>query len=237
MEYALVTGGSRNIGAAIARRLTEDGLGVVILDRVEPEHDAFVSFIDQDLTEVDGLRRRLGEIVSTFPVTRLVNNAGIVLPAAVDETDPADMARVHAVNVVAPVICLQSVLPTMRAAGMGRVVNVSSRVALGKELRTAYAASKAGLHGMTKTWALELGRFGITANAIGPGPIRTSLFDQVNPSGDPRTKAVVDAIPVRRMGTPDDVADAVSFLSSERAGFVTGQVIYVCGGMTVGAAG
>src|SRR3546814_3227021 len=91
------------------------------------------------------------------------------------------------------------------ARGVGRIVNISSRAALGKELRTAYAASKAALLGMTKTWALELGRFGITVNAVGPGPIKTSLFDEVNPEGSPRTRKIIDSIPVRRMGTPDDV--------------------------------
>ena len=124
----------------------------------------------------------------------------------------------------------------MKAAGIGRIVSISSRAALGKELRTAYAATKAGLHGMTKTWALELGRHGITANAVGPGPIRTPLFERVNPPDAPRTKEIVARIPVGFMGEPEDVAEAVAFLASDRARFVTGQVLYVCGGMTVGNA-
>ncbi len=88
---------------------------------------------------------------------------------------------------------------------------------------------------MTKTWALELGRHGITVNAVGPGPIRTSLFDEVNPPGDPRTLEIIGKVPVERLGTPDDIADAVSFFVSNRAGFVTGQVLYVCGGLTIGS--
>ena len=107
----------------------------------------------------------------------------------------------------------------------------------GKERRTVYAASKAALFGMTKVWGLELGRHGITANVVAPGPIRTALFDEVNPADSPSTKAIIDAIPVRRIGVPVDIAHAVSFMLDRRSGFVTGQVLYVCGGMTIGSAG
>ena len=133
--------------------------------------------------------------------------------------------------------CMQALLPSMTAGGFGRIVNMSSRAALGKELRTAYAATKAGLIGMTRVWALELGRHGITVNAIGPGPIRTELFDRANPPDSPRTRAIVESVPVKRVGTPEDVAQAVSFFLDRRSGFVTGQTLYVCGGMTVGVAG
>lgn len=111
---------------------------------------------------------------------------------------------------------------------------MASRAALGKELRTAYAASKAGLIGMTRVWSLELGALGVTVNAIGPGPIATELFNRANPPGDPRTEAIIGSIPVRRVGTPEGVANAAWFFLDERSGFVTGQTLYVCGGMTVG---
>ena len=235
-DYALVTGGTRNIGAAIAERLSADGLRVIVVDRVPPEHDALEEFVEIDLGDTAALPGRLAAVVAGRRVTRLVNNAGIVAPASLEATDMADFDRVQAVNLRAPVLCAQAVLPGMQAAGMGRIVNISSRAALGKEWRTAYAAAKAGLHGMTRTWALELGRHGITVNAVGPGPIRTSLFEAANPPDDPRTKAIIDAVPVRRLGTPADVAAAVGFLASDLAGFVTGQVLYVCGGMTIGAA-
>ena len=235
-DYALVTGGSRNIGGAIARRLTDDGFKVIVVDVVRPEHDALDSFVEADLSDAAALPATLARAIAGRSVTRLVNNAGIVAPASLEETDPASLDAVAAVNLKAPILCAQALLPGMKAAGRGRIVNISSRVALGKELRTVYAATKAGLHGVTKTWALELGRHGITVNAVGPGPIRTSLFDQVNPPGDPRTRAIIEAVPMTRLGTPDDVADAVSFFVSDRAGFVTGQVLYVCGGMTIGAA-
>jgi NAD(P)-dependent dehydrogenase (short-subunit alcohol dehydrogenase family) len=90
---------------------------------------------------------------------------------------------------------------------------------------------------MAKVWALELGEFGITANAIGPGPINTELFKRVNPADSPRTRAIIEAVPVRRLGTPQDIAHAIAFLLHRDSGFITGQVLYVCGGMTVGAAG
>jgi len=101
-------------------------------------------------------------------------------------------------------------------------------------LRTVYSATKAGLLGMTRTWALELAPYGVTVNAVGPGPIATELFVSGNPPDSPKTKQILDVIPVRRMGTPDDIAHAVSSLIDDRAGFIPGQVLYVCGGMTVG---
>ncbi|GGF71485.1 oxidoreductase [Azorhizobium oxalatiphilum] len=235
-DYVLLTGGARNIGAAIAQRLTDDGLRVIVLDVVPPEHDALDSFFPVDLSDLEGTQDVLAKAVAGRTVTRLVNNAGIVDPAPLEETTAESLDRVAAINIRAPMLCAQAVLPAMKAAGFGRIVNISSRAALGKELRTAYAASKAGLHGMTRTWALELGRFGITVNAVGPGPIRTSLFEAVNPAESPRTRAIIEGVPVGRLGTPQDIADAVGFFSSDRAGFVTGQVLYVCGGMTIGLA-
>src|SRR5690606_22023862 len=122
----------------------------------------------------------------------------------------------------------------MRRHRFGRVVNISSRAALGKAERTVYAATKAGLLGMTRTWALETAAYGITVNAVGPGPIATELFERVNPSHSPATQKTRASVPAQRMGTPADVAHAVASLLDDRAGFITGQVLYVCGGMTVG---
>jgi len=140
-----------------------------------------------------------------------------------------------AVNLKPAILCAQLVLPAMKRAKIGRIVNISSRATLGKERRTAYSASKAGLIGMTKTWALELAPSGITVNAIGPGPIRTSLFDAANPPGAPATQAIIERVPVGFLGEPEDIANAVGFFASDAARFVTGQVLYVCGGMTIGS--
>jgi NAD(P)-dependent dehydrogenase (short-subunit alcohol dehydrogenase family) len=190
-----------------------------------------------DLTDPAATARALDEALRNGPITRLVNNVGVVCPASADEQTFAELDLAWSLNVRCAMQCMQAVLPGMIAAGFGRIVNMSSRAALGKEFRSAYAATKAALIGMTRVWALEMGRHGITANAIGPGPIRTDLFDRANPPESPRTQAIIDNVPVRRMGTPHDVAHAAAYLLDQRSGFVTGQVLYVCGGMTVGVAG
>ena len=229
-ERVLITGGASGIGRATAERCRQDGYEPVILDRVGDG-------IRADLSSPDETAGALEEALKNGPITRLVNNVGVVRPGPVEEQSLSDLELAVSLNLRCALQCLQALLPGMKAAGFGRVVNISSRAALGKELRTVYAATKAGLQGMTRVWALELGRYGITANAIGPGPIRTELFDRANPPDSPRTRAIMETIPVRRIGEPEDVADAVSFLLGARSGFVTGQTLYVCGGMTVGAAG
>jgi NAD(P)-dependent dehydrogenase (short-subunit alcohol dehydrogenase family) len=138
------------------------------------------------------------------------------------------------INLRCAVQCMQAVLPAMERARFGRVVNITTRAAVGKELRTAYSATKAGLHGLTKTWALELGNRNITINAVAPGPIDTEMFRAVNPPDSPRTKKIIEGIPLKRMGTPEDIAHATAFFLEERSGYITGQVLYVCGGITVG---
>jgi len=229
-ERVLITGGAAGIGAAIAARCRADGILPVVIDRTG---DGILA----DLSNPAETARALDEALSGGPITRLVNNVGIVRPGPVEDQSFTDLEMTVSLNIRCSLQCLQALLPGMKAARFGRVVNISSRAALGKEWRTVYAATKSALIGMAKVWALELGEHGITANAIGPGPIRTALFDRANPPDSPRTQAIIDAVPVRRVGTPDDIANAAAFLLDRRSGFVTGQVLYVCGGMTVGAAG
>jgi 3-oxoacyl-[acyl-carrier protein] reductase len=233
---ALVTGGSRGIGAAIVERLVRRGIPVINIDRSPPESDSPADFVEVDLADVDATRDALHEIVTAQPVLWLVNNAGISPPASLEDTTLEDFDRIVAVNLRAVMLAAQAVVPGMKAAGRGRIVSISSRVALGKELRTAYAATKAGVIGFTRTWALELAPFGITVNAVGPGPIDTELFKSANPHNSPRTQAIIQGVPVKRLGQPEDIAHAVDFFLSDEASFVTGQVLYVCGGMTVGVA-
>ncbi|WP_291278505.1 SDR family oxidoreductase [Galactobacter sp.] len=227
-ERVLVTGGAHGIGAAIAARCEEDGYEVVILDR-EGENT-----IHCDLADPASTQAALQTALKGGPITRLVNNVGAVFPHSADEQTVQEFDAAIALNLRSAMLCAQALLPGMKEAGFGRIVSMSSRAALGKELRSAYSATKAGLIGLTRVWALELGRFGITANAVGPGPIATELFMNANPVDSPRTKAIIDAVPVQRMGMPDDVAHTVSHLLDHRSGFVTGQTHYVCGGMTVG---
>ncbi len=230
LQRVLITGGASGIGAAIAERCRAEGYEPVVIDRVGDG-------IRADLSDAADTECALREALAGGPITRLVNNVGVVAPADAESQTLAEFDLAISLNLRCAFQCMQALLPGMKEAGFGRIVNMSSRAALGKELRTAYSATKAGLIGMTRVWALELGRHGITANAIGPGPIRTELFDRANPPDAPRTRAIIESVPVKRVGTPDDVAHTATYLLDERSGFVTGQVIYVCGGMTVGVAG
>lgn len=229
-ERVLITGGAAGIGAAAAARCRDDGYEPVIIDRVGDG-------IHADLTDPVATAAALAAVLEGGPITRLINNVGIVCPADAEDQTLEQLELAWALNVRCSLQCMQALLPGMKAAGFGRIINMSSRAALGKEQRTAYAATKAGLIGMTRVWALELGKYGITANAIGPGPIRTELFERANPASSPRTQAIINAVPVKRVGTPEDVAQAVSFFLDARSGFTTGQILYVCGGMSVGSVG
>lgn len=237
MNAILITGGAGAIARAIVRRAAEAGWRPVTLDlRAPAEPLPNEVFLPCDFADAASAKVALAEVAAAHAPTRLVNNVGIVRPAPVEETTIEDLAAVMDVNLRSALLATQALLPAMRNAGFGRIVNIASRAALGKELRTAYAASKAGLIGLTRTWALELAPQGITVNCIGPGPIATDLFRRANPDNSPRTRAIIEGVPVRRLGTPDDIAHAAAFYLDDRAGFVTGQTIYVCGGMTVGLA-
>jgi NAD(P)-dependent dehydrogenase (short-subunit alcohol dehydrogenase family) len=231
----LISGGSGGIGRAIARRVIEDGYHVINIDQVPPK----LLLVDEtfhqvDLTNAQAIQQLIENLLKTTSILRLVNNAGIIRPGALEDVSLDDFDAVMNLNLRAPMLLAQSLIPAMRSAKFGRIINIASRAALGKEERTAYAASKAGLLGMTRTWALEMASFGITVNAIGPGPIATELFTSGNYPDHPKTKKIIANIPVQRMGEPEDVAHAVALFMDDRAGFITGQVLYVCGGITVG---
>jgi len=228
-----VTGGASGIGRAIAEEGLARGWDVVVVDR---DPASVGKAVIADLSDIASTAAALEEALAGGPVTRLVNNVGAVFPGPIQEQSLDQVDAAYALNLRCAVQCTQALLPGMTEAGFGRIVNMTTRAALGKELRTAYAASKAGLIGLTRVWALELGPLGVTVNAIGPGPIATELFNRANPPGAPRTEAIVNSVPVRRIGQPDDIAHAAGFFLDERAGFVNGQVLYVCGGLTVGVA-
>jgi 3-oxoacyl-[acyl-carrier protein] reductase len=230
----LITGGSRGIGAAIVRSLEESGYSVIVLDIRVPETGFKGEYVELDLGDAANTTKTLQQLVKRSRILRLVNNVGIVRPASVDDTSLDDFQSVIDTNARSTLLCMQAVLPTMRAAQFGRIVSVTSRVILGKQMRTAYAASKGAITAMTRTWALEVADAGITVNAVAPGPIGTELFVANNPADAPATKRILESIPMQRVGTPDEVAHVVSFFLDNRSGFVTGQTLYVCGGMTVG---
>ena len=228
-----MTGGASGIGRAITEEGLARGWDVVVVDR---DPASVGKAVIADLSDIASTAAALEEALAGGPVTRLVNNVGAVFPGPIQEQSLDQVDAAYALNLRCAVQCTQALLPGMTEAGFGRIVNMTTRAALGKELRTAYAASKAGLIGLTRVWALELGPLGVTVNAIGPGPIATELFNRANPPGAPRTEAIVNSVPVRRIGQPDDIAHAAGFFLDERAGFVNGQVLYVCGGLTVGVA-
>ena len=234
-KNVLVTGASRGIGRAIATRLTQDGYRVINFDKsAPPSLLAGEEFHHIDITDHHAVSILMKDITNRMQVLRLVNNAGMIKPGALEDVIEEDFDSVYALNLKAPMVLAQALLAHMRQANFGRIVNIASRAALGKEERTAYAATKAGLIGMTRTWALEMAQFGITVNAIGPGPIATELFTSGNPPNAPKTIKIVESIPVKRMGQPEDIAHAAAYLMDDRSSFTTGQTLYVCGGMTVG---
>ena len=235
-EYALVTGAARNIGRAIAARLKSDGYDIVMLDQAEPEDPSLGAFRRVDLTDKAATADALAWALDGRRVTRLVNCAGIVSAQPIEDIDLAVFDGLMAVNVRSYIQIMQVLAPGMKEAGFGRVVNIASRSALGAAQQTIYAASKAAVVGLTKSWAEEFAGDGITVNAVGPGPIETEMLHKVYGQGSPAYEAYRNRVPVKRFGHVDDIANGVSFFMDEKASFVTGQVLYICGGVTLGRA-
>lgn len=232
----LVTGASKGIGRAICERLAADGYQVVGLARTAPDVlPAGVEFHRVDMADAEAVDRFLAGMAGES-FHGLVNNVGMVHAGNLEDVRPGDLYQAVQLNVETAIRFTQAVIPGMKAAGRGRVLNISSRAALGKPSRTVYSMTKAGMIGMTRTWALELAPFGITVNAIAPGPIATDFFAGVNDPDDARTQSLLAGIPVGRMGRPDEVAHAAAYFLDERCGFVTGQTHFVCGGISIGAA-
>ncbi len=236
-KRAIVTGGSTGIGVAICRALLDQGYEVISLSRREAAlKSARLRSIQVDLSDTEATRQVVAELASQTPATTIVHNAGAILEKPLEQVVMADLDLLMHLHVGAPVSLVQANLTAMREDGFGRIVLISSRAVLGLAKRTAYAATKAGMIGLARTWALELGPAGITANVVAPGPIEdTEMFDGVVPQGSPRRDAIAQSLPVRRLGRPDDVARAVTFLTDPGAGFITGQTLYVCGGASVGS--
>lgn len=233
MSTAIVTGGSAGIGRAVVQKFLDLNYEVLSLDL--QLGDSKARSIKIDLTDTAATAQVAAEIARSHQVTTVVHNAGVIRPALLPDVKLQDFNALVNLHLSAAILLTQACLPAMKAAGFGRVVLVSSRAVLGLPTRTSYSATKAGMLGMARTWALELAPSGITVNVVAPGPIQTANFHSIVPEGSPQVDRVVQGIPVKRLGQPDDVARAVMFFAAPEAGFVTGQVLYVCGGTSVGS--
>jgi len=233
---AVVTGGSAGIGLAICEQLLADGVEVVSLARrrCPIEHPRLHS-VEVDLLDRAATAAAAREVAGRFVVTTVVHNAGVIRPALLPDVELDDLDALVELHLGAAIQLVQATLPAMRAQRFGRIVLLSSRAAVGLATRTSYSATKAGMLGMARTWALELAGDGITVNVVAPGPIRTDMFHDVVPAGSEKERALAAAVPVRRLGEAADVARAVRFFADPGNGFVTGQVLYVCGGTSVGS--
>lgn len=244
-RVAIVTGGARGIGAAVARRLASDGFAVGIIDLdADTCAEVVVAIRDGggtafalgvDVSEEDAVTTGVDTIVRELGApTVLVNNAGIIRDNALFRMTSSDWDAVMGVHLRGAFLMSRAAQTHMTAAGWGRIVNMSSVSALGNRGQANYAAAKAGLQGFTKTLAIELGRFGITANCIAPGYIETDMLretaDRMGITYEEFAERLLPEIPVGRVGEPDDIAAAVSFFVRDDASFVTGQVLYVGGG-------
>ncbi|TFV57096.1 SDR family oxidoreductase [Mycobacterium sp. PS03-16] len=242
---AVVTGAARGIGAAIALRLAQDGHAVALLDRDAGSCDEVADkvratgvaavAVAADVSDEDSVSAAVGAIAEELgSPTVLVNNAGILRDNLLFRMSSDDWDAVSGVHLRGSFLMTRAVQPYMREAGFGRIVCLSSTSALGNRGQANYAAAKAGLQGFVKTLALELGPSGVTANAVAPGFIVTDMTrataERLGQPFEEFERAKAAAIPVRRGGTPEDVAHTVSYLVDQRSGFVNGQVIYVAGG-------
>jgi NAD(P)-dependent dehydrogenase (short-subunit alcohol dehydrogenase family) len=236
-KYALVTGGSSGIGAAICQSLLDDGYEVVSLSRRASEvRRAGLHEVPVDLADAQATREAAEEVARRFPITTVIHNAGAIREKPLEDVTLDDLQALTNLHLAAALSLVQANLATMKQRNFGRIVLVSTRAVLGLAKRTVYSATKAGMLGMARTWALELGAHGITVNVVAPGPIEaTEMFHEIIPADSPKLPRIVDSIPVKRLGRPEDVARAVLFFAAPEASFVTGQTLFVCGGTSVGS--
>ncbi|MDH6706916.1 3-oxoacyl-[acyl-carrier protein] reductase [Kitasatospora sp. MAA19] len=244
-RVAVVTGAARGLGAATAVRLAADGYAVAVLDLDEAAGKDTVDRITAaggralavgaDVSDADQVQAAVDRVATELgtPVV-LVNNAGVLRDNLLFKMSESDWDTVMNVHLRGAFLMTRAVQKHMVDAGFGRIVNLSSSSAQGNRGQANYSAAKAGLQGFTKTLAIELGKFGITANAVAPGFIATDMTAataaRVGMDFEDFKRAAASQIPVQRVGLPEDVAHTISFLASEGAGFVSGQVIYVAGG-------
>jgi NAD(P)-dependent dehydrogenase (short-subunit alcohol dehydrogenase family) len=189
-----------------------------------------------DLTDAEAARKVFVDLAATQPATTLIHCAGVIRERPLEEATLEDLDDLAHLHLGAAMSLVQANLPAMKAARYGRIVLVSTRAILGLARRTVYSATKAGMVGMARTWALELAPHGITVNVVAPGPIsETEMFHQVIPAASAKFDVVAKSVPVGRAGVPADVTRAILFFASPESSFITGQTLYVCGGTSIGS--
>lgn len=243
---ALVTGAGSGIGRAIARRLAAGGCRVMVADvkedrlaevaRLIRDDGGEVLAIPADVSKQDDVDRMTDETASAFGgLDVVVNNAGVGSIGFIESVQDSEIERVFGVNLIGVIRVTRATTPHLKASGRGRIVNVASVEGIrGSGLLPVYSATKAGVIGVTRANAVELARFGVTVNAVCPGPIQTEMLAPL--LADERYhKKLIKGVPMRRLGVPEDVAGAVAFFASEESSFITGNVLVIDGGMTVKA--
>jgi NAD(P)-dependent dehydrogenase (short-subunit alcohol dehydrogenase family) len=233
---AVVTGGSAGIGAEICRQMLDAGYSVISMARRAPDfsHPKLQS-VKVDLLDARATAQACAEVAAKHEITHVIHNAGVIWPHLLADVTLNELQGLTQIHLGSAISLVQACLPSMQAQKFGRIVMMSSRGALGLQTRTAYSATKAGMIGMARTWALELAPQGITVNVVAPGPIQTDMFYDVIPAGSERERNIAKGIPVQRLGRADDVARAVMFFSNPANDFITGQTLYVCGGACIGS--
>jgi NAD(P)-dependent dehydrogenase (short-subunit alcohol dehydrogenase family) len=246
IKVALVTGAARGIGLATAKRFLAEGWRVALLDIDAATLRAAVASLDEpastlmlvcDVSDAGQITESLANVARRFGrLDALVNNAGVAVFTPVLETSDEDWSRVLAVNLTGPFLCTKAAVPLMREHGGGTIVNITSISAVrASTLRSAYGTSKAGLAHLTKQLAVELASSGIRVNAVAPGPVETAMAKAVH---TPEIRADYhDSIPLNRYGLEEELAEAIFFLSSDRASYITGQVLAVDGGFDAAGIG
>ncbi len=238
-DTVVITGATEGIGLATANMLADKGVCVIGIARSQPKQEFPGAFFRADLSDRNETAGVMEAINASHAVDGIVNNVGLNIIEPLGSIDLEHFDRVIDLNVRAAIQITQSVIPGMRERQYGRIVNLSSRGALGRHGRTSYSAAKAGLVGITRTWSLELARSGITANVVSPGPTATEMFRRNNLSGptaaENEKRFLVD-VPMDRFGEVDEIAYGICFFLDRRASFITGQVLNACGGSSVGSA-